>query len=226
MTELQASNNTIAVFDLDHTITRHDTYLRFLLTVLRRRPHRLIHCSILPFAFLVHKAGIKTNSWLKEVFLTAVAGGLTRGDITELSESFVEKTLASEIYQQALDRIQHHKREGDLLVLASASFDLYVPSLGKKLGFDETLCTRAAWSPENKLLGKIDGNNCYGPHKEFAVRKFLENRGGKFGDVFVYSDHHSDLPVFLLADRAITVNPTEKLRSLASEHSFIVEHWQ
>ena len=37
-----------------------------------------------------------------------------------------------------------HRARGDRLLLMSASTDLYVPRIGRALGFDETICTRGA----------------------------------------------------------------------------------
>lgn len=221
----QAPNNAIAIFDLDHTLTRRDTYLRFLGHTLRKRPWRLIWCMQLPFAWLVFKGGYRDNAWLKAVFLKAVAGNIDRHSLDQIVGEFCKKTEQSQIYEDARKRVAFHQGRSDRLVLASASFDFYVVRLAKTLGFDEVLCTHAKWLNNNRLAGEIDGKNCYGPHKAAAVKKYLE----KFSDnreIFFYSDHHSDLPVFLLANHPVAINPTQKLRELAKEHKFVIELWQ
>ena len=60
---------TVAIFDLDNTITYKDTYLAFLFKLLRDHPLRLFNCVKLPVAVLLYKTGRRDNSWLKETFL-------------------------------------------------------------------------------------------------------------------------------------------------------------
>ena len=50
--ETTASRPWVAVFDLDGTLTWHDTLMPFLLRFLRRHPWRLFGLWRLPFALL------------------------------------------------------------------------------------------------------------------------------------------------------------------------------
>ena len=215
----------IAIFDLDKTITKYDTYVHFLLSILRKKPLRTLRCVHLPIAVLMFKLGLRGNSWLKETFLTAFAGGLHKDEVKSLSESFVSKVLKKGVYQQALAQISQHREKGDQLILASASFNFYIDILGERLCFDDILCTKAQWNTEGRLTGKIDGNNCYGENKLKAVEKHLANITNK-GQITMYSDHESDLPVFLLSDVRVATNPNNRLKALAANHDISIVHWQ
>lgn len=213
-----------AIFDLDHTISTHDTYLQFLLRYLRAYPLRVLRCLGLPAAVGMHKLKLRDNSWLKEKFLTAIAGGTGRGRIQRFSARFVEKTLASGLYPLALERIDWHRERSDYLMLASASFDFYVEPLAKRLGFDAVVCTRARWDGADRLTGRIAGDNCYGQHKKVAIQRALEPLA-PFDEITVYSDHHSDLPTFSLASRKVAVNPTPKLLEIAAGNEYSLLRW-
>jgi len=52
----------VAVFDLDGTITRVDTYVHFLFAVMRRYPLRVLRGAWLPLALVIHKSRLKDNS--------------------------------------------------------------------------------------------------------------------------------------------------------------------
>lgn len=215
----------IAIFDLDKTITRYDTYVHFLLSILRRKPLRTFRCIHLPIAVLMFKFGARSNSWLKETFLTAFAGGLNRDEIRSISESFTSKVLASGVYSEALGQIAQHRSNGDRLILASASFNFYIDLLGEKLQFDDVLCTQAQWNKRDQLSGRIDGKNCYGENKLNAVEKHLSSIGHK-GQITLYSDHDSDLPVFLLSDIRVAINPNSRLEAIAEFHNISIVRWQ
>src|SRR5207248_343206 len=96
------------------------------------------------------------------------------------------------------------------LVLATASLDLYVRRLARELGFDETICTHAAWTAEGRVAGTLNGGNLKGEAKLAAVRRVIPaGSGAPF--VIAYSDHHADLPLLRWADRAVAVCPTARL---------------
>jgi phosphatidylglycerophosphatase C len=214
----------IAVFDLDHTLSKRDTYLHFLLSFLIVHPLNIVRCVFLPLAVLMHKLRLRDNSWLKEKFLRAVAKGSQKDHINAFSETFAKKIVQSGLHPSAQARIEQHRLSNDYLILASASFDFYVIPIARLLGFDKTVCTRAEWDASDRLTGRIVGNNCYGEFKKTATEKVFAALF-PHGTVTIYSDHHSDLPVFSLATHAVAVNPTAKLRTIAATSNMSIEHW-
>jgi len=215
---------TVVIFDLDSTITKKDTYVAFLLSILKAYPLRFFRCGFLPFAILIHKAGIRDNSWLKETFLTTIAGGLSQSQLTACSDQFLEKLKKKGIRSKALQKIQQHHDANHKLILASASFDFYVKKLGHQLGFDAIACTLSSWNKHNKLTGKIDGQNCYGKYKLKRLIEILGNDKNAITTI-AYTDHHSDAPLLEWVDKAIAVNPTQKLHRLALKKKYIIADW-
>ncbi len=215
---------TIVIFDLDSTITKKDTYVAFLLSILKTYPQRLLRCGFLPFAILIHKAGIKDNSWLKETFLTAIAGGLSQSQLSACSDQFIEKLKKKGIRSKALQEIQQHRDTDHKLILASASFDFYVKKLGHQLGFEAIVCTRPSWNEHNKLTGKIDGQNCYGKYKLMRLKEILNIDKNDITTI-AYTDHHSDVPLLEWVDKAIAVNPTRKLQQIAMKRNYTIVDW-
>lgn len=216
-----ASNN-IVIFDLDNTITKKDTYLAFLIFCLKRNPLRLFRCMFLPVAVLMFKLKLKDNSWLKKTFLGAIVGGTDRHKINLIVDEFL-LDIKKQYYEEALNQINHHKEQGDYLVLASASYDFYVEKIGKDLGFDKIICTKSVWE-NDKLLGDINGFNCYGPNKleqvKSALTDFINSK-----QTVAYSDHHSDKYLLEWANIGIAINPTIKLRTIAEQSGLEIRTW-
>ncbi len=221
---MNKSIQNIVIFDLDFTITRKDTYLGFLVFFLRRNPSRLARCWFLPMAVLMYKLKLRDNSWLKEAFLTAIAAGTPCDRLNLIVNDFVDMTMSKGLYMDAARRINKHLDDGDYLVLASASFDFYVKKIAQRLNFDTTICTFAEWDENKKLTGKIAGKNCYGQNKRLAIDTHLALLNSK-ADITVYSDHYSDLPIFDLADKAVVINPKQKLNQQFSSAITSIEHW-
>lgn len=213
----------IVVFDLDHTITRKDTYLRFAATVLSRRPNRWFYAAFLPLSLIPFKLGRRDNQWLKERFLKTTAGGMGRSDLEKICSKLVESILRKDVRPKALLAIKQHRRNGDYLLLASASFEFYVSEIAKALGFDDVVCTRAETSEAGLLTGRIDGLNCYGQEKLRQVVKATSWAGTE--ERIVYTDHHADLPLLKWADKMRVVNPTGQLISQLQGLSYEVCDW-
>ena len=143
-----------AIFDLDGTITRHDTPDRLH----RRVPRRHGPLGLLRFVrtlpalamFAVHR----DRGRLKSAVIRATLGGAPRGELAAWTLVFVDRLLRAGVHEQALQAIAQHRRSGDALILLSASPDLYVPEIAARLGFSQTICTGVRWHCE-RLEGSL-----------------------------------------------------------------------
>jgi phosphatidylglycerophosphatase C len=214
-----------AVFDLDGTVTHRDTYLAYLMYVLRRRGRRLPSCLSLPAAVLQFKCGKLSNETLKCRFLAAILGGCSRKEVELHTTGFVEICATRMVKPAARARIERHRQQGHQLILASASLDLYVTALATRLGFDDAVCTRAAWVTD-AIAGSLAGPNLLGEAKLAAVKQTLAIDEDRRELMFAYSDHHSDLPLLLFAKHGIAVDPTPRLSAAAAVLGLQVEKWR
>jgi HAD superfamily hydrolase (TIGR01490 family) len=219
------SPGEVVLVDLDGTITRRDTYLAYLIGFLARHPGRLPRAAPLPMAVVRHLAGQRDNTWLKTTFLRAVLGGLPRGMLESWTRTFLDRVLATGLRARALETIERHRAAGHRLVLVTASLDFYAEPLGARLGFDHVLCTRAAFDETGRLTGELDGRNCYGAMKLERVRDYLRAQGLDSPTV-LYTDHHSDLPLLRGVDLPIAVNPTRRLRRIATRSGIRIDDWE
>jgi phosphatidylglycerophosphatase C len=220
---------TVAVFDLDGTITRRDSYVGYLLFYLRRHPRRWPRGVAVAAAGALFAAGAIGNTAMKTLALRGILAGAERGEIARWSERFAAACAASMLRPGALRRIEAHRQAGHRLVLATAGLDIYAEPLARRLGFARTLCTRVAWTEAGRLSGDLDGGNLRGEQKLAAVRQALAADGGEGQAaapfVIAYSDHHSDLPLLRWADRGVAVNPTARLASAAAAAGMAIENW-
>jgi phosphatidylglycerophosphatase C len=218
-----SAKSPVAVFDLDGTVTRGDTYLAYLRYVLLRRSRRLPHCLGLPAAVLQFKHGRISNETLKCRFLAAILGGCSRTEIERHTTGFVEICATQMVKPTARACVCWHQMQGHRLVLASASLDVYARALGARLGFDDVVSTRTAWVAD-AIAGGLAGPNLLGEAKLAAVKEALalDEDGGR--RMFAYSDHHSDLPLLLFAKYGIAVDPTPSLAAVATAYGLRVEN--
>jgi phosphatidylglycerophosphatase C len=219
-----ATDDVIAIFDLDGTITRRDTYAAYLLGYLGRHPSVWPRLPSLALALARPAGEPRDEGRLKAAALRAVFAGLDRAQVEAWNDRFVPWCLRRLLRADAAARIATHRQAGHRLLLATASLDLYVRRLAGELGFDQVVCTRAAWTPDGRVAGTLDGGNLKGESKLAAVRRALPaQQPAPF--VVAYSDHHADLPLLRWADRAVAVCPTARLAAAAAAEGIAVEHW-
>lgn len=222
-----AGARRIAVFDLDGTLSRRDLFLVFLALAVRRHGlARPLRAAALPLRVLGHAAGRVANDRLKAAFLDAVLGGRARAPLEALAAEFAGLAVAREMKPAALAALARHRAAGDACVLASASLDLYVQPIARRLGFDAAVATRVAWTPEGRLAGGLGGPNLRGPAKLAAVLELLAARFPGRREVVAYSDHESDAALLGAARVAVAVDPTPGLRRLAAARGWQVACWR
>lgn len=214
----------LALFDLDGTITRRDTYLAYLLGYLLRHPGRLLRAIPLSWAVALHFAGRRDNTWLKTTFLRAILGGVERASLQHWTEAFLDRTLRYGLRSRAREAIERHRAAGDRLLLVTASLDFYAEPLAERLGFDATICTRAAIDDAGRLTGALDGANCFGIDKLRCVERYRREHAPDAVLTF-YTDHAADLPLIRYVDRAVLVNPTRRARRATAGCDITIEDW-
>ena len=220
----------IAIYDMDRTITRTGTYTPFLIhAALVRAPWRLL---LLPFALLAmlgYAMKLYTRARLKEINQHLLLGyEISRADLESVTGSFAERVMRLNILPGALRQIEEDRAAGRRLVLATASYRLYVEAIAAKLRFDDVIATNSILGLDARVTAKIDGENCYGPAKLRMIEAWFNAAGidRSRAHIRFYSDHASDAPVMEWADEAFATTPSPKMRVLAAKRGWPVVDWR
>ena len=106
----------IAFFDLDGTITHHDTLFPLVLRQLSRRPWQLLRLvAVIPA--MARFCVDRDRGRLKQSLLRATLRGMSRGELADTSREFVRDTIAHRSFQDALTT--EIGRYGDVRVIPS-----------------------------------------------------------------------------------------------------------
>lgn len=196
-------SGALAVFDLDGTITRHDTLGPYLWGYLWRHPWRLVR--VVPAMLApVRYALDRDRGALKGAAIRTILGGLPRERIDRWSEQFVRQLLPAGLFAEALAAIAQHRKNGDRLLLMSASADLYVPRIAQALGFDEVICTQVRWRSDGRLDGRLASANRRDEEKRRCLAQVIERDSPD--RIYAYGNAGSDYAHMALASEAYMVN--------------------
>jgi phosphatidylglycerophosphatase C len=213
----------LAVFDLDGTITRHDTLASYVIGLLRKRPWRLLRLlRIAPAAFGYWRGRLDRGA-LKARFLQVTLGRHTRTELQGWADQFVSRLLARGVRSDALRAIEAHRREGDVLVLLSASPDLYVPQIAARLGFDEVICTGLSWTAGH-LDGALTTPNRQGAEKTRCISELAARHPGQ--RIAAYANALADLDHLRRADEPLLVCGSRRARREATRAGIPLACWR
>jgi len=213
----------VALFDLDGTLTHRDTLVPFLAGYVARHPARLARLWRLAPAVLGYALGGRDRGLLKSRAIRAVMAGDSRTLIDGWAERFVAELRPRGAFRAAgLAVLEAHRSAGDRLVLLSASPDLYVPLIGRLLGFERTVCTEIRWDGD-RLDGALRTPNRWGAEKVRCLEQLRDDYAQ--ATVTAYGNSSSDIPHLALAERALLVNGNAAARRSAARAGIPTGEW-
>jgi HAD superfamily phosphoserine phosphatase-like hydrolase len=186
----------VAVFDMDRTLTRRGTWAGWLRFWLRHEaPWRVLLLPLLLGPLLAYRAGRLGRGELKAAVQAVVMGGRVQGRrVRAAAARYAAHVVADELFEGARDALAAARRDGAVVVIATASNAYYAEAIGAALGVDHVISTRMAWEDSGEasgegdwLVARLASPNCYGEAKAGMVRDWLatEGLGGGAGGCLV-----------------------------------------
>jgi phosphatidylglycerophosphatase C len=221
-TQPTAATRGVALFDLDGTLTFHDTLMPFLRGFASRHPARLAGLwRLLPA--LAAYARARDRGLLKSRVIRLSMGGVRRDAAAAYAHDYVRALAPRGAFRaDALAAVEGHRAAGDHLVLLSASPDLYVPLIGEHLRFERTICTELVWDGD-RLNGALKTPNRRGTEKVHCLERLRTQYPG--APIVAYGNSDSDLAHMRRADRALLVNANARARRLAAGMGIAAADW-
>ena len=163
--EIPKGVDVLAIFDLDGTLTVRDTFLQYLYGFMLRHPSKFLALPKLVTGVVEYKIGKLTNTKLKCLFLNEILAGASRGELDRWTRTFARTVVTAGLRPQALPRLDEHRRQGNRIILATASLDLYAVEIGRLLAVDKVVATEVVWQADGRLGRNLAGANLRGPAK-------------------------------------------------------------
>lgn len=217
----------LAFYDMDRTITVRPTYARFLLWMaLRNNPWRLGLLPLSVLAGIAYLVRIVSRDELKQINQRLLLGRLRVALLADPMASHADHVFARNIRPGALERIAADRAEGYRIIIATASYRLYVEAIARRLDIDDVIATDLHVS-RGTVQARIAGNNCYGSHKAQLIAAWLAERQLDRAACHIrcYSDHVSDVPMLELADEAFVTNAHMPMRVVARAQGWPELDW-
>ncbi len=219
----------LAIYDMDRTITYSGTYTGFLIHVARRMaPWRLLFFPGVLVMMLAYVMRLVTRKRLKEINQGLMIGwNVERAKLMPHVESYAAKVVEGNVRPGALAQIARDKADGCTLVLATASYRLYVEPIARRLGFDAVIATDHLSQDLRYVRARIAGENCYDTGKLRMIKAWMAAKAIDRTQAHIrsYSDHVSDAPMLEFSDLPYAANPHKPLAKLAAARGWARVDW-
>lgn len=131
---------------------------------------------------------------------------------------FMSEVILPQLKPQALQLVQSHQRDGDLVALVTATNEFITAPIAQALGIPDLLAVQLARDAAGTITGCIEGIPSYREGKVDRVTEWLANQGRSWDDferISVYSDSMNDLPLLERATHPVATNPSPALQAQA-----------
>ncbi len=184
-------------FDFDGTITTKDTFIAFIRFVkgdLRTFLGLLLYAPIL----IMMKLKLYPNWKAKQQLFTYFFKGMNIKEFKLKCNEFARhnKTL---IRPLALIEIQKALKEGEKVIIITASIDMWVRPFFSELDKDIRIIGTKIEEKEGKVTGHLITRNCYGAEKVNRLKEIMPNRNSY--ELISYGDSRGDKELLEYADK-------------------------
>jgi HAD superfamily hydrolase (TIGR01490 family) len=186
----------LALFDFDGTITRGDTFSPFVRFAVRRA-RKVVGGALLIPVVAGYRLNVVPASRARPIVARVAFQGEHAESVRELGRKYASDVIPAVIRRRAMDRIQWHQRQGDLVVVVSASLDAYLRPWCATVGV-QLICTELE-ERGGRLTGRYCHGDCSGAEK---LRRILERYDpGRYPLIYAYGDTSEDRDMLELAHR-------------------------
>ncbi|MDA9657832.1 HAD-IB family hydrolase [bacterium] len=213
------SKPALVIFDLDNTILNGDSDYAMI--------NYLVHTQVLDeraekqnqiFIEDYQRGELDFNAYT--TFALSAYVGMTRSEINEYMLPFVAKVIEPMINTLALKIIHDHGDRGDTILLASATNELIVQPIAKRLDIQNVIGTQVKFI-NDKCTGEYIPPSALGEGKLKLVQQWMQrNNFDDFSGVTFYSDSINDLPLLEAVDLPKAVNPDAMLEKISLERGW------
>jgi len=211
---------SIALFDFDGTLIRRESGVICALPSLRSGLISPALGARLVGTYLLSKTGLRTRTDAQRVGFQCYAGK-SLDELRVIMAALYDKHLRAFLSPAMLERVEHHKKRGDHLVILTASAFFFAEPIARDLGFHELIGTRVAFDGE-RCTGVVEGTILDGLEKLTAARHLAARRGHTLEACTFYTDHIADLPLLEAVGTPVVVAPHRPLARLARERGWTV----
>ena len=204
----------LALFDLDNTLIAGDSdHLWGDFLVSQGRVDATEHKALNAHFYDQYKNGeLNIDEYL--AFALGPMTGMTKEALVPLQRQFIRDHIEPILLDAAFALLEQHRALGDTLVIITATNTLVTQPIADRLGVEHLIGCEAEII-DGCYTGKPTGVPSFAQGKVSRIQTWCEENKKSIENAVFYSDSHNDLPLLRTVDRAVAVDPDDRLREEA-----------
>jgi HAD superfamily hydrolase (TIGR01490 family) len=194
----------VAIFDFDNTLIEGDAFVPFLTYASNVF---LVYATAFEalVRFALRRAQSRPTESLRTFVKSILLRRILKGKRPEDLIKAVAKTRAWQKFNEpTLKTLCEHHKNGDTVVVASGSLDLYLPELLHEVPYDAFICTDVEVK-DGVITGEMINGNCVRRCKAERVKAWLKEHG-PFDESFGYGNYPHDVPMLNLVQHRVIIS--------------------
>ena len=196
---------TLALFDLDNTLLAGDSdyeWGQFLID--KGAVDRGTYEAANQRFYEQYKAGVlDIYEFARFAFRPFVDNDLET--LEAWRSEFIATRIRPLILPRARQLLAKHRREGDELIIITATNRFVTAPVASELGVGHLLATEPQFE-NGRFTGEIDGIPCFREGKVQRLESWMAEHGADLAGSWFYSDSHNDLPLLERVDHPVVVD--------------------
>ncbi len=139
--------------------------------------------------------------------------------LNDLHNEFMDTYIEPLMLPKACALLHKHKRQGDYLLIITATNAFITRPIAKRLCVDDILATEPE-TKNNRFTGRFLGIPCFQEGKVANLEAWLKNNQQSLEGSYFYSDSINDLPLLERVTFPVAVNADEKLTKIAESSNW------
>jgi len=211
-----------AFFDMDNTLLRVETGMSWVRFLYKRGelPSRMVAKAI--YWQALYKLAVLDMDAVFTKLVESLRGD-SEAEMIAKCDIWYRDHVAPEVAPAALVAIEHHRRAGDMIVLATGSTQYAARPVARGVGIDHVLSSEL--EVEHGVFTGRPAAFCFGHHKVALAERWAERHGVDLATSYFYSDSYNDLPMLERVGTAIAVNADARLRRHARRRGWAAPRW-
>jgi HAD superfamily hydrolase (TIGR01490 family) len=212
---------SLAIFDLDNTLIAGDSdHLWGEFLVEQGKVDAEHYRERNDYFYRAYQEGsLDIDEYLQ--FALAPLRGYTPEELKPLHSAFMENKIHPIMLPKALNLIQKHRDQGDILLIITATNRFITAPIAELLGIPNLLAS----DPElvdGRYTGRPTGIPCFQHGKVTRLNAWLEQNGLSSTTHYFYSDSANDIPLLSTVSHPVAVDPDTRLQHYAEQNSIPV----
>jgi HAD superfamily hydrolase (TIGR01490 family) len=144
-----------------------------------------------------------------------------RSELERWRKEFLQDYIRPIMLDSARDLIESHKKQGDTLLVITATNRFVTEPIVTAYGIDNLLATDPR-EENGQFIAEIEGIPCFQEGKVERLQQWLKLNEHSLDNSWFYSDSHNDIPLLEQVSNPVAVDPDSPLRELAESRGWKV----